>query len=237
MRARWDRADCRCRASPCASSIRSSLEDVPIGGEGELIVRGPNLMHGYHNKPAETAAALRKGWYHTGDLAKSDANGYLTITGRIKELIIRGGQNIAPAEIEEVAVLHPQVVDCAVVGIRARHAGRSAYLFVVAEGGELDVDSLMAHCRTGLSSYKIPEQTHVVTEIPRTGSGKIMRFRLVEASENWRLVDRMPFVNRQLLFPQIDVTLGRRSNAVPERRRPWDRRSADTAYRRQRLAA
>ena len=80
-----------------------TLEDVPLGGEGELIVRGPNLMQGYHNKPAETEAALRKGWYHTGDLAKSDAAGYLTITGRIKELIIRGGQNIAPAEIEEVA--------------------------------------------------------------------------------------------------------------------------------------
>jgi long-chain acyl-CoA synthetase len=74
-----------------------TVEDLPIGAEGELIVRGPNLMQGYHNKPAETAAALRKGWYHTGDLAKSDPNGYLTITGRIKELIIRGGQNIAPA--------------------------------------------------------------------------------------------------------------------------------------------
>jgi long-chain acyl-CoA synthetase len=159
----------------------NTLEDVPLGGEGELIVRGPNLMLGYHNKPAETEAALRKGWYHTGDLAKSDANGFLTITGRIKELIIRGGQNIAPAEIEEVAVLHPQVVDCAVVGIRHATLGEVPHLFVVAEGGELDVDSLLAHCRTGLSAYKIPEQIHIVTEIPRTGSGKIMRFRLVEA--------------------------------------------------------
>ena len=158
-----------------------TLEDVSLGGEGELIVRGANLMLGYHNKPAETEAALRKGWYHTGDLAKSDANGFLTITGRIKELIIRGGQNIAPAEIEEVAVLHRQVVDCAVVGIRHATLGEVPHLFVVAEGGELDVDSLLAHCRTGLSAYKIPEQIHVVTEIPRTGSGKIMRFRLVEA--------------------------------------------------------
>jgi long-chain acyl-CoA synthetase len=158
-----------------------TLEDVSLAGEGELIVRGPNLMLGYHNKPAETEAALRKGWYHTGDLAKSDANGFLTITGRIKELIIRGGQNIAPAEIEEVAVLHRQVFDCAVVGIRHATLGEVPHLFVVAEGGELDVDSLLAHCRTGLSAYKIPEQIHVVTEIPRTGSGKIMRFRLVEA--------------------------------------------------------
>jgi acyl-CoA synthetase (AMP-forming)/AMP-acid ligase II len=159
----------------------TTLEDVPIGSEGELIVRGPNLMQGYHNKPAETATALRKGWYHTGDLAKSDLNGYLTITGRIKELIIRGGQNIAPAEIEEVAILHPDVVDCAVVGVAHPTLGEVPYLFVVAERGQLDVESLLAHCRKSLSSYKIPEATHLVTEIPRTGSGKIMRFKLVEA--------------------------------------------------------
>ena len=76
--------------------------DVAPNQEGELIVRGPNVMPGYHNKPEETRNALRDGWYHTGDLARSDDNGFLTITGRLKELIIRGGQNIAPAEIEEV---------------------------------------------------------------------------------------------------------------------------------------
>jgi len=159
----------------------SSLEDVAIGEEGELIVRGPNLMHGYHNKPAETASALRKGWYHTGDLARSDVSGYLTITGRIKELIIRGGQNIAPAEIEEVVVRHPQVTDCAVVGIKHATLGEVPCLFVVAKANELDVASLMDHCRAHLSSYKIPAATHLVAEIPRTGSGKIMRFKLVEA--------------------------------------------------------
>jgi long-chain acyl-CoA synthetase len=159
----------------------TTLEDLPIGAEGELIVRGSNLMQGYHNKPAETAAALRKGWYHTGDLAKSDPNGYLTITGRIKELIIRGGQNIAPAEIEEVAILHPQVIDCAVVGVSHATLGEVPYLFVVAEQGQLDVESLLAHCRGRLSAYKLPEATHIVAEIPRTGSGKIMRFKLVEA--------------------------------------------------------
>ena len=127
----------------------SSMEDVPIGEEGELIVRGPNLMQGYHNKPAETASALRKGWYHTGDLAKSDPSGIVTITGRIKELIIRGGQNIAPAEIEEVVVRHPQVKDCAVVGVEARDAGRGA-LPVRRGEGELDVNALMDHCRSHL---------------------------------------------------------------------------------------
>jgi acyl-CoA synthetase (AMP-forming)/AMP-acid ligase II len=159
----------------------STLEDVAFGEEGELIVRGPGLMQGYHNKPAETAAALRKGWYHTGDLARSDAAGYLTITGRIKELIIRGGQNIAPAEIEDVVVRHPQVTDCAVVGIRHETLGEVPCLFVVAQAGELDLASLTAHCRAHLSAYKIPEAVHLVAEIPRTGSGKIMRYKLVEA--------------------------------------------------------
>jgi acyl-CoA synthetase (AMP-forming)/AMP-acid ligase II len=159
----------------------SSIEDVPIGEEGELIVRGPNLMQGYHNKPAETASALRKGWYHTGDLAKSDPSGYLTITGRIKELIIRGGQNIAPAEIEEVVVRYPQVKDCAVVGVKHATLGEVPCLFVVAKEDELDVPALMDHLRAHLSAYKIPEATHLIGEIPRTGSGKIMRFKLVEA--------------------------------------------------------
>ncbi|QIG96627.1 MULTISPECIES: class I adenylate-forming enzyme family protein [unclassified Bradyrhizobium] len=159
----------------------SSAEDVPFGEEGELIVRGPNLMQGYHNKPAETASALRKGWYHTGDLARSDPAGYLTITGRIKELIIRGGQNIAPAEIEEVVVRHPQVKDCAVVGVKHATLGEVPCLFVVAKDNELDVAALLDHCRAHLSAYKIPEATHLVGEIPRTGSGKIMRFKLVEA--------------------------------------------------------
>lgn len=156
-------------------------EDVQFGEEGELIVRGPNLMKGYHNKPAETAAALRNGWYHTGDLAKSDPSGYLTITGRLKELIIRGGQNIAPAEIEEVVIRHPHVLDCAVVGIKHATLGEVPCLFVVARQREFDADSLIGHCRAHLSSYKVPEAVHVVAEIPRTGSGKIMRFRLVEA--------------------------------------------------------
>ena len=154
-------------------------KDVAFGDEGELICRGPNLMLGYHDKPQETAAALRDGWYHTGDLARSDKSGFLTITGRLKELIIRGGQNIAPAEIEEVVVLLDEVRDCAIVGVSHETLGEVPAAFVVAEAGaSIDVDRLRAHCRERLSAYKVPDQVHVVEEIPRTGSGKIMRFRL-----------------------------------------------------------
>jgi acyl-CoA synthetase (AMP-forming)/AMP-acid ligase II len=155
--------------------------DVPLGDEGELIVRGPNVMPGYHNKPAETAAALREGWYRTGDLARSDANGFLAITGRLKELIIRGGQNIAPAEIEEAVAKHPGVLDCAVVGLAHATLGEVPALFVVPRPEvEVEPEAILAYCRSQLSAYKVPASVHVASEIPRTGSGKIMRFKLKE---------------------------------------------------------
>ena len=158
--------------------------DVPATHEGELIVRGPNVMQGYLDKPTETAAALRDGWYHTGDLARSDHNGFLTITGRLKELIIRGGQNIAPGEVEEAVLAYVDVLDCAVLGIPHEHLGEVPIVFVMArEGAVCDPAALIKHCETLLSSYKVPHAVHRVDAIPRTGSGKIMRFKLRELIE------------------------------------------------------
>lgn len=156
-------------------------KDVEAGSEGELIIRGPSVMPGYHNKPEETAAALRDGWYRTGDLAKADANGFLSITGRLKELIIRGGQNIAPAEIEEVVNTFPAVLDSAAIGLPHESLGEVPGLCVVERPGmAVDREALLAHCRSRLSAYKVPASIHLVPEIPRTGSGKIIRFRLKE---------------------------------------------------------
>jgi acyl-CoA synthetase (AMP-forming)/AMP-acid ligase II len=156
--------------------------DVGSGQEGELIVHGPNVMPGYHNKPDETANALRAGWYHTGDLARSDENGFLTITGRLKELIIRGGQNIAPAEIEEVVNKYEPVLDCAVVGVPHEHLGEVPALFIVPRpGNAVEKDAVLAHCRIYLSAYKVPHSVQLIAEIPRTGSGKIIRYKLREA--------------------------------------------------------
>jgi long-chain acyl-CoA synthetase len=158
-----------------------SRNDVAQGLEGELIVRGPNVMPGYLNKPEETAKALRDGWYHTGDLARADENNFLTITGRLKELIIRGGQNIAPAEIEEVVNTFSSVLDCAVVGAAHEHLGEVPVLFVVPRKGEtVEAETLLGHCRARLSAYKVPQSVHVIAEIPRTGSGKIIRYKLKE---------------------------------------------------------
>ncbi len=162
-------------------TIDPNGRDVGSNEEGELIVRGPNVMPGYHNKPEETRNALRVGWYHTGDLAKSDENGFITITGRLKELIIRGGQNIAPAEIEEVVNSFAAVLDCAVVGIAHEHLGEVPALFVVPRPGKsVESEALLTHCRTHLSAYKVPQIVQTIAEIPRTGSGKIIRYKLRE---------------------------------------------------------
>ncbi|MBE7199250.1 MAG: long-chain fatty acid--CoA ligase, partial [Parafilimonas terrae] len=155
--------------------------DVERGREGELIVRGPNVMLGYHGNPAATESALRDGWYPAGDLARSDRFGLLTITGRLKEIIIRGGQNIAPVEVEEAIFAHESVLDCAVVGVPHEFLGEVPVAFVVPrEGHGLDPAALLAHCGQRLSAYKTPQAVYAVEAIPRTGSGKVQRFKLRE---------------------------------------------------------
>ena len=162
----------------------ASGRDVELGAEGELVCRGPNVMQGYLNKPEATASALKDGWYHTGDLAKMDANGFITITGRLKEIIIRGGQNIAPAEVEETIVQMDGVLDCAVVGVGHKTLGEVPVAFIVAEGDTgPNIGAVKAFCKDRLSAYKLPTDLRTISEIPRTGSGKIMRFRLRDLYE------------------------------------------------------
>lgn len=163
---------------------QDSRVDVPPGAEGELIVRGPNVMLRYHNKPEETAKALVDGWYLTGDLARFDAHGFITITGRLKELIIRGGENIAPAEIEEVALQFPGVTDCVAVAGKHKFLGEVPVLFVVpGEGAEIDTEALKDFCREHLSARKVPAQIRFIDSVPRTGSGKARRFELAKLME------------------------------------------------------
>lgn len=170
----------------CAVRIvdRQTGEDVERGEEGELIVRGPQVMLGYHEKPEATAAALRDGWYRSGDLARSDPHGYLTITGRIKELIIRGGENIYPAEVEQVLAEHVGVQDAAVVGIPDEALGEVVLAFVVHAGDPIDEDELREFVALRLADYKVPERFRYIKEIPRTGSGKVMRHKLNEPTHD-----------------------------------------------------
>ena len=153
--------------------------DVNPDEEGELICHGPNLMLGYHNKLDETNKVIKNKWYHTGDIGKRDKNGFITITGRLKEIIIRGGQNISPAEIEEVILQDNQVLDCAVVGISHETLGEVPLAFLVLRDKNIfNQKQLIDFCTVSLSTYKIPEKFQIVDNIPRTGSGKIMRYKL-----------------------------------------------------------
>ncbi|MET0187440.1 MAG: class I adenylate-forming enzyme family protein [Pseudonocardia sediminis] len=157
----------------------ATQRDVLPGEEGEIWVQGPNVTPGYHHLPDATAAAIVDGWYRTGDLARRDEHGYLRISGRTKELIIRGGENIYPAEVEDALLALDAVADAAVVGVPHEHLGEVPVAFVVPRGpGALDHDSVLAGAGQRLSSFKVPARLVEVETIPRTGSGKILRFRL-----------------------------------------------------------
>lgn len=150
--------------------------DVAPGQVGEVIVRGAHVMKGYWNRPDATAEALRDGWLRTGDLASVDKDGFVTIQDRKKDMIISGGENVYPAEVESVLSAHPEVADCAVIGIPSEKWGESPAAVVVPRtGAALTGDDVMAFCENRLARYKIPKQVFLTDEIPRNPTGKILK--------------------------------------------------------------
>lgn len=143
------------------------------GEVGQLLIRGEHVCHGYWNNPEATAEAIVDGWLHTGDLAVYDAEGYYTIVGRLKDMIISGGENIYPAEVESVLFGHPAVTAAALVGLPDPKWGEIAVAAVVSTDPAVTEADLQAHCRTRLAGYKIPQAIHFVSELPLTGAGKI----------------------------------------------------------------
>ncbi len=146
------------------------------GELGEICVRGPNVMAGYHNLPEATAEAIRDGWLRTGDVGHLDEDGYLFIIDRVKDLIIRGGLNVYPHDVEEVLVSHPGVAEAAVVGIPDPIYGEEVEAFVVRRiGTEATEDELLAHCREHLAKYKSPRRVSFVPDLPRNQVGKVLK--------------------------------------------------------------
>jgi acyl-CoA synthetase (AMP-forming)/AMP-acid ligase II len=147
---------------------------LPVGERGEVVIKGPNVIRGYENNPEANATSFVDGWFRTGDQGVLDADGYLTLVGRIKELINRGGEKISPREIDEVLLAHPKVAEAVCFGVPHPTWGEEVAAAVVVREPVSEAD-LLAFCRERLADYKRPKQIHITETIPRTATGKIQR--------------------------------------------------------------
>jgi long-chain acyl-CoA synthetase len=153
---------------------------VPRGTVGEVQLRGPNIMKGYWKQPEATAAALRGGWYHSGDGGYMDADGYLYIVDRLKDMIITGGENVYSAEVESVISTLPGVAEVAVIGIPDAQWGEAVHAIVVPRAGQtLTTAAITAHCRSLIAAYKCPRSVELRdTRLPLSGAGKVLKRQL-----------------------------------------------------------
>jgi long-chain acyl-CoA synthetase len=156
-------------------------EELPQGEVGELCVRGPQVMKGYWNNPVETALALTDGWLHTGDIARMDEDGYFTIVDRKKDIIICGGYNVYPREVEEILFQHPAIKEAAAVGVPDEYRGETVKAIVVLkEGMRASPDEIIAFCKEHLAPYKVPRTVEFAQDLPKTMVGKVLRRALRE---------------------------------------------------------
>ncbi len=190
-----DPLDVRCATVGCAMpgievkvADPETCEELPRGEAGEIMCRGYNIMKGYYNMPEETKATITEdGWLHSGDLGTMDENGYLTVTGRIKDMIIRGGENVYPREIEEYLLGMDGILDVQVVGVPSHLYGEEVGAFIIPKPGhEVLAEDIREFCRGKISWFKIPRYVTNVEGFPLTGSGKIQKFKLREmAAQLW----------------------------------------------------
>jgi len=169
--------------------IETREHEVPVGEDGEIIIRGPQVMMGYWKAPEENARALRNGWLYTGDIGHVDADGYLYIVDRKKEMIKYKGFSIAPAELEALLVEHPAVLDSAVVGVPDEEAGEIPKAFVILRGEySVTIEELITFVNGKLTGYKKLHEVEFVETFPRVPSGKILRRELKELERARRAV-------------------------------------------------
>ncbi|MBU8907535.1 fatty acid--CoA ligase family protein [Desertibacillus haloalkaliphilus] len=155
--------------------VNAEGEEVPVGEVGELVVNGPNVMKGYYKMPEETEATIKNGWLYTGDLAKVDEDGYFYIVDRKKDMILVGGYNVYPREVEEVLYDHPDVLEVAVVGVPDPDFGEAVQAFVVPKAGSLTENDALDYCKDKLAKYKVPKEITFLDELPKNTTGKILR--------------------------------------------------------------
>ena len=159
--------------------VKDGQTDLPVGESGELLIKGPQVMAGYHNNPRETAATLTDGWLHTGDIAKMDEDGYFYIVDRKKDMILCGGLNVYPRDVEEVFFQHPKVLEAAAIGIPHPSRGEQVKVFVALKAGETATqEELLEYCRDKLATYKLPTEIEFRDELPKSNVGKILKKEL-----------------------------------------------------------
>ncbi len=159
--------------------LETGTREMPVGDVGEITIRGPQVMKGYWHKPEETALVLRDGWLFTGDIAKKDADGYFYIVDRKKDMIIAGGYNIYPREVEEVLFECPSIQEAAVIGVPDAYRGETVKAFVVLKPGvQTTAEEVIAFCRERLASYKVPRMIVFRDSLPKSGVGKYLRREL-----------------------------------------------------------
>jgi len=165
--------------------LEEGKTDIPIGEPGELIARGPQIMSGYWQNPAETANVLRDGWLYTGDIATMDEDGFITIVDRKKDMILCSGFNVFCREIDEVMYTHPKVLDACAIGIPDPKRGETPKIFIILKPGEIMTEEeVKEHCRKSLAPYKVPTHVEFIDELPRTTVGKPMRNALRQREKN-----------------------------------------------------
>lgn len=158
-------------------------EEVPVGEVGELIVRGPNVMKGYYKLPEDSALAIRNGWLYTGDLARQDEEGYFYIVDRKKDIIIVGGYNVYPREVEEVLYAHEAVIEAAVVGYPDENFGEKVHAFIVLKDHSITEEQIKEYCAEHIAKYKVPTEIEILDELPKNTTGKILRRSLRETEK------------------------------------------------------
>ena len=161
--------------------------EVPDGEPGEICMKGPLIMRGYWENSEETSAQLRDGWLYTGDIATRDEDGYIFIVDRKKDMVIAGGYNIYPREIDEVLFQHPKVADAVAVGIPDEYRGETIRAYVVLKQGEsVTEEEIISFCREKLAAYKVPRSIEFRTDLPKSAVGKVLRKILREEEERKR---------------------------------------------------
>lgn len=166
-------------------TLDDRTKDMPVGEPGELLIQGPQVMKGYWNMPAETALTLNEGWLHTGDIATMDPEGYFYIVDRKKDMVISGGYNVYPREIDEVFYDHPKVLEACSIGIPHPTRGEAVKVFVVLKEGEkATAEELLAHCQNKLAKYKLPTEIEFRQNLPKSSVGKVLRKELKDQEKN-----------------------------------------------------